>query len=185
MKYSVDTYEMVFPKYAKLQLKINKAGNLIIGASPSLTPGQMPPGVQGGRVPKGTKVFNYEDQILVSLTFADCLNIVNFAKSKMVTSTVDIFRNSTKFNKKVSFVFAPKDDKPLEAKFATIYFSSTATEKKEIKFKLPISLVNLDELAQLVESYINSYQMIKLYCLSNAQEEEPTHTTEFASLAEE
>ena len=75
MKYSVDIHEMVFPKYAKLQFKVNRAGNLTLIASPSYTPGKLPDGLKPGQIPKGTRIFDYDSQIVVSLTFQDCLLI--------------------------------------------------------------------------------------------------------------
>jgi hypothetical protein len=172
MKYGIDLYEMVFPKYAKLQFKINRAGNLTVVASPSLTPGVLPEGVKGGQVPKGTRVFDYDQQIVVSLIFADCLKLISFAKSKSVTDTVEIFRNSAQYNKRVNVVWNPQDNEPLKAKFASLYFQSTDATGKEIKFKLPLSIASVEELAEVVQSYVTSFSMVKLFCQSSLQDED-------------
>jgi hypothetical protein len=172
MKYGIDLYEMVFPKYAKLQFKINRAGNLTVVASPSLTPGQLPEGVKGGQVPKGTRVFDYDQQIVVSLIFADCLKLISFAKNKDIKDAVEIFRNSAQYNKRVNMLWNPQDNDPLKVKFASIYFQSTDSTGKEIKFKLPLSVASVEELAEIVQSYVTSFSMVKLFCQSSLQEEE-------------
>lgn len=174
MKYSIDLHEMVFPKYAKLQLKINRAGNLTLVASPSFTPGVLPEGVKGGQVPKGTRVFDYDQQIVVSLIFADCLKLISFSKNKDIKDAVEIFRNSAQYNKKVNLVWNPQDDSPLKVKFASMYFQSTDSAGKEIKFKLPLSIASIEELAEVVQSYVTSFATVKLYCQADLQEEE-TH----------
>lgn len=172
MKYSIDLHEMVFPKYAKLQFKINRAGNLTIAASPSLTPGQLPDGVKGGQIPKGTKVFDYDQQIVVSLILSDCIKIVSFAKNKSIVDAVEIFRNSAEYNKRVNIAYTPQDDNPTKPKFATIYFQSTDSTGKEIKFRLPLSLGSLEEFAEVLQSYVTSFPMVKLFCQAGLQEED-------------
>jgi len=173
VKYAIDVHEMVFPKYAKLQFKINKGGNLTLAASPSLNPGQLPEGTKGGKVPKGTKVFDYEKQIITSLGISDIIKLINMSKSTVPTENVDIFRNSFKYNKKITFAYN-LDDQTGKIKFITIYFQSTDESGKEIKFYLPISLVNFEEVAQILQSYLSSVCSIKLFCLAqfddNAQQ---------------
>ena len=169
MKYSVDVHEMVFPKYAKLQFKINKAGNLALVAAPSLTPGKLPDGIKPGQIPKGTKIFDYASQIVVSLTFQDCLNILEFIKSKNVASIVELYRNSEKYNKKVTLSYFTDDKDISKPKFATFWFNSTEADGREISFKLPLSLSNLEEIGELVRSYIHSFAMIKLFCQEQLQ----------------
>lgn len=173
MKYSVDVHEMVFPKYAKLQLKINKAGNMTLTATPSFTPGKMPEGVKkGGFVEKGARIFNYDNQIIVSLTFTDCLNIIDFVHSKNVAKTVDIFRTSSRYNKKVNLTYFADEDNPGTPKFAIFWFNSLENDvEKEIKFKLPLSFANLEEIAKVLESYVQNYAMIKLFCQAQLQED--------------
>ena len=80
MDFGFETYEIINPNYAKLVFKLNNAGNLTIEAIPSLTPGVKPEGTQHGKVPKGTKVFDYETKIIISLSYSDCINISNLAK---------------------------------------------------------------------------------------------------------
>lgn len=171
MKYSVDIHEMVFPKYAKLQFKVNRAGNLTLIASPSYTPGKLPDGLKPGQIPKGTRIFDYDSQIVVSLTFQDCLNIIEFAKSRNVANTVELFRNSDKYNKKVTISYFPDEANALKPKFVTIWFNSSEASGKEINFKLPLSLSNLDEIAELVKSYVHGFVMIKLFCQEQLQEQ--------------
>jgi len=172
MKYGIDLYEMIFPKYAKLQFKINRVGNLSIIASPSLTPGVLPEGVKGGQIPKGTKIFDYDQQIVVSLNFADCLKLISFAKRKSITDTVEIFRNSTQYNKRVNVVWNSQDDDQLKVKFASFYFQSIDATGKEIKFKLPLSISSIEELAEIIQSYVTCFSMIKLFCQSELQDED-------------
>lgn len=170
MEYSVDVYDMVFPKYAKLQFKINKAGNMTLTAAPAITPGKLPDGVKPGQIPKGTKIFDYDSQIVISLTFQDCLKIIDMAKSKNVTTSVELFRNSDKYNKKVTLSYFPDDQDPTKVKFATFWFNSTNESGKEINFKLPLSISNLEEIAELIKSYVNCFAMIKLFCQQQLQQ---------------
>lgn len=163
MKYSIECHDMVFPKYAKMVFKINVSGNMTISAAPSLTPGKNPPGMQNGQLPKGTKVFDYTKEILVSVGFADCLAIIDFAQSRDISKHVDIFRKSTQWNKKVSIVYTPDDNNINIPKMATIYFESS-TPEGIVKFYLPLSLKSLDELAEFCKSYTINVIPIKLMC---------------------
>ena len=168
LKYSIDMHELIFPKYAKLQFKINKAGNLTIAASPSITPGQMPEGIKPGAVPKGTKIFNYDAQIVTSLTFSDCLAILDFISSANVAKTVDIYRKSSKYDKKLTFAYTPSETDASKPKFLTLYFSSI-DNGKENKFKLPLSLASLAEVYKIIDSYVLNFAMIKLFCQADLQ----------------
>ncbi len=129
--------------------------------------------MKGGQVPKGTRVFDYDQQIVVSLIFADCLKLISFAKSKSVKDSVEIFRNSSQYNKRVNIVWNPQENEPLKPKFASIYFQSTDVTGKEIKFKLPLSIASVEELAEVVQSYVTSFSMIKLFCQSSLQDQLP------------
>ena len=161
---------MVFPKYAKLQFKVNKVGNMTLTAAPAYTPGKLPTGVKPGQIPKGTKIFDYDSQIVVSLTFQDCLSIVKFAESKNIANSVELFRNSDKYSKKVTLSYFPDEADALKPKFATFWFNSTESEGKQINFKLPLSLSNLEEIAELIKSYVQNYTMIKLFCQEQLQD---------------
>lgn len=171
MKYAIDVHEMVFPKYAKIQFKINKGGNLTVAASPSFTPGQLPEGTKGGKVPKGTRVFDYDKQIITSLGIPDIIKLIDMSKKKVATENVDIFRNSEKYNKKITFSYN-LDESTGAVKFLTIYFHSTDYTGKEIKFYLPISLANFEEIAHILQSYLSSVCSIKLFCLAETDDSE-------------
>ena len=64
----------------KLILGINKSGNFILSASPSLTVGKLPEGATRGKNSQGTKTFNYDNEVVVSFDFSDCLKMVEFEK---------------------------------------------------------------------------------------------------------
>jgi hypothetical protein len=172
--YAIECHDMVFPKYAKLVFKINQSGNITISASPSLTPGKNPPGYKEGPLPKGTKVFDYTKEILVSIGFTDCLNIIAFANNKRPNitpdkpNTVDIFRNSFEYNKHVTFTYTPDDNDPTKVKMCTIFFNSSSHGVKN-EFYLPLSLKSLDEISELCKSYAANVTVIKTICgLENA-----------------
>ncbi len=174
MKYGVFVHDMIFPKYGKIEIKINKAGNLSFYCTPSLTPGKMPAGLKPGFVPKGTKIFDYEKTVVFSLTFNDCLDLIDYAKAKNPIIDVTIFRNSDHFNKRIYFNFFPDETDPSIAKFATIFVQSFQ-DNNEIKFNIPISFDNLNEIAQVIKSYVNCMPMIKLYCGVEEQYTAPTY----------
>ena len=99
MDFGFETYEIINPNYAKQVFKLNNAGNLTIEAIPSLTPGVKPEGTQHGKVPKGTKVFDYETKIIISLSYSDCINISNLANNPKPNANLKLYRNSTRFSK--------------------------------------------------------------------------------------
>lgn len=171
--YSVECHDMVFPKYAKLVFKINNAGNLSMSASPSLTPGKNPVGFAGGKLPKGTRVFDYDKEVITTITFGECLSIIDFAKNKKPIAPdgkpnkIELYKNSENFEKRISMVYTPDDNDPRVAKMVTIYFDATIYNKtggddNHIKFYLPLALKSLDEIARLCESYVSSIHTIKL-----------------------
>ena len=86
-----------------------------------------------------------------------------------VEQTLDFFRNSDRFNKKVTFKYTLSDDDATKPKMITIYFTATGfinKEQREISFYLPMSLSHFDEMIEGVKSYIQDFAMIKLFCLS-------------------
>ena len=170
MLYGVDIHEWVFPKYAKISVKINKNGSFSLMMSPSFTPGKMPPGVKPGQIPKGMKLFDYDKTIVVSLTYSDCISLIEYAKSKSPINEVNIYRNNDRFNKKVTFTWFPDETDPSIAKFATV-FAQQKSGDIEVKFNIPLSFDNLDEFATLLKSYINNYTIIKLFCGVEEQKE--------------
>ena len=171
MKYGVDIHEWVFPKYAKITLKINTNGSLSLALAPSFTPGKLPAGVKPGQIPKGMKLFDYDKTIIVGLSFSDCLQIVDYAKIKSPVNEVDIYRNNNRFNKKIKFTWFPDEENPAKAKFSTIFAQQTIGDT-EVKFNIPLSFDNLDEFSTLLTSYINNYPIIKLFCAAEEQAEE-------------
>ena len=162
MKYSIECHDMVFPKYAKMVFKINVSGNMTISAAPSLTPGKNPPGMQNGQLPKGTKVFDYETKIIISLSYSDCINISNLANNPKPNATLKLYRNSTKFSKTVT-ITCNEDTSNNNKYYFTLNFDSTTIDGVNTKFKLPMSDVIFEEFATVLSSYVNSYHMIKYY----------------------
>ena len=162
MDFGFETYEIINPNYAKLVFKLNNAGNLTIEAIPSLTPGVKPEGTQHGKVPKGTKVFDYETKIIISLSYSDCINISNLANNPKPNATLKLYRNSTKFSKTVT-ITCNEDTSNNNKYYFTINFDSTTIDGVNTKFKLPMSDVIFEEFATVLSSYVNSYHMIKYY----------------------
>ena len=168
MRYGVDIHELVFPKYAKMAIKINTNGSITLLMTPSFTPGKMPEGVRPGQIPKGLKIFDYDKTIAISLTYSDCISIIEYAASKLPTVEVNVYRINNKFNKKVTFTWMPDEEDPGKAKFATI-FAQQREKEQEVKFNIPLSFNNLDEFALLLSSYVNNYAAIKLFCGAESQ----------------
>lgn len=167
MFYNADLESYVFPKYAKISFKISKAGSLIFTGAPSFTPGKLPPGISGGRVPKGIKIFDYSKEVTISIGFSDCVKIVKFFENKSPTETVDLFRNTPTFNKIVKFSWLTDENNVKQVKLVNINFVSQEIGQPEKKFYLPISISNFEEMVEVIKSYMNSYGMIKLYCQSS------------------
>ena len=165
MDFGFETYEIINPNYAKLVFKLNNAGNLTIEAIPSLTPGVKPEGTQHGKVPKGTKVFDYETKIIISLSYSDCINIAKLIDTS-TPATLKLYRNSSRFSKTVTIT--RNDDTTNNTNgsrkfYFTLNFDSTTIDGVNTKFKLPMSDVIFEEFATVLSSYVNSYHMIKYY----------------------
>jgi hypothetical protein len=160
MDFGFDMYEMVNPTWAKLVFKLNNAGNLTIEAAPSLTPGVKPEGLEHGRVAKGSKIFDYEKKIIVSMLFADCLKIVDFAREVDINKSVKMYRNSARFSKVITLNYVEDNNR---GAYAVISFDSTDGNGVNTKFKLPMNLDALAEFAQIHKSYIDCFHMIKYY----------------------
>ena len=181
--YAVECHDMVFPKYAKLVFKINQAGNLSMSASPSRTPGKAPPGAVNGKLPKGTKVFDYDKEVITTITFSECLAIIDFIKTRRVMLTaekankVDLFKNSDNFEKKITFVYMADDNDPSIIKMATIYIDATIFGRNgaadtHIKFHLPLSLKSLEEIGEICKAYVSNVHTIKLIAGLQTQSED-------------
>ena len=134
MDFGFETYEIINPNYAKLVFKLNNAGNLTIEAIPSLTPGVKPEGTQHGKVPKGTKVFDYETKIIISLSYSDCINISNLANNQ-AKCYFKLYRNSTRFSKTVT-ITCNEDTSNNNKYYFTLNFDSTTIDGVNTKFKL-------------------------------------------------
>ena len=74
--YALEIWNTVNPKYFNLVVKINNEGKLQLCATGSLTPGRLPTGVQKGKVPKGVKVFDYDN----GLSYNNDKLIITFPK---------------------------------------------------------------------------------------------------------
>lgn len=173
--YATETYEMVFPKYAKVIFSINQAGNLSMALTPSFTPGKMPAGAVNGKLPKGTRVFDYDKEIITTVTFTECLAIIEFTKNKRLMLTpekpnkVDIYKTSDRFEKRINFIYTADDNDPSIIKMATIYVDAIIKNQKNengedtrIKFYLPLSIKSLEEIAKICEAYVNNVHSIKM-----------------------
>lgn len=159
--YPVEIWNTVNPKYFNLVLKISNSGQLILAATPSYTPGKLPAGVQKGRVPKGTKVFNYEKTIVVGLEFADCFNIVNFIENMDPTDKVEIYRKlQGVFDKSVNLQWNVEGKK---INNAVMYFNMTESGN-DSKVMIPFGMQILSEFSEVIKSYMNNMPMIKLFC---------------------
>lgn len=165
MDFGFEIHEIINPNYAKMIFKLNSAGNLTIEAFPSFTPGVKPEGTQHGKVPAGTRVFDYEKKIIVSLGYMDCVNIVHMFDEPNINLPLKLYRNSIKFNKTITISCQESaDSTPNDVKYYyTINFDSTTSDGANIKFKLPMSSVIFEEFAEILRSYTNNYHMIKYY----------------------
>lgn len=162
MDFGFETYEIINPNYAKLVFKLNNAGNLTIEAAPSFTPGVKPEGSQFGKVPKGTRVFDYENKIIVSMSFADCLNIMRMANNPIPDDTIKLYRNSNRFTKTIT-ISCNQDMNDPERYYFSMNFDSTTVDGINTKIKLPMSSSIFYEFSMVLNSYVNCYHMIKYY----------------------
>ena len=159
--YALEIWNTVNPKYFNLVVKINNEGKLQLCATGSLTPGRLPSGVQKGKVPKGVKVFDYDNTITTVLEFADCMNIVNFVNNLDPTDKVDIYRRIPgRFDKSIVLQWNVKDN---VIQNAVMYFNMSQNGT-ETKVMIPFGAKILLEFAKVIESYMNNMPMIKLFC---------------------
>lgn len=172
--FGIETWEYVNPKYAKLVTKINSVGNMTLEVSPTIYPqGTLPPGVESGRIEKGVKVFDYDKKIIFSISFDDCVNVVEMSKKRFdwdqktnapvkpnTIKPLTLYRNSLKFNKKLTMQYV---DGGSGDYYVSMNFESTDENGMTTKFKLPLNLESFDLFSKVLESYQNSYHLIQYY----------------------
>lgn len=169
--YSAKIYEWIMPKWGRISLSVGRSGSLLLDAAPSKTPGEFPPGVKAGKVPKGVKMMNYDNKIITTIEANDIMQIRDFYNLKNLEDSRVIMRNNNLFKKGVSFNWVKSGD---VAKVCNIYFNSEEKDKK-INFKIPVSLNILNEILVIMESYLHNITMIRLYCQSQFEKLERTN----------
>lgn len=168
INYGIELYELVYPKWAKIRLKLSDKGKLLLIINPSLTPGKEPEGYGKGLIPKGTKIFDYseENECIISLTLAECLSIVDFAKTQLSSDTVDLIHKSGGVSKALQFKWVT--DNVGDVKYANVIYNKYTGESNNKSVQnifVPVTMNGLRELVVVLNSYINNYVNIKTICL--------------------
>lgn len=166
LKYGVEFHELVYPKWGKIRLRINGKGQLIFIANPSLTPGKMPENLKPGVIPKGTRVFDYDSnkECLLSLSLGECMQIVDFAKTKNAADSVGIVHRYKGDIKSLQFSWGTNNNG--EVTICNINYSKKTPLDENIKMYIPVPFTGLREIVSIINSYIQNYSVIKVYCLS-------------------
>lgn len=160
VKYPVELYNLVYPKWAKIRLMLSKNGGMLLAMNPSLTPGQKPEGISGA-IPKGTRIFDYADdkECIIRLNLAECLQIIDFTKRQNTVDTVDIvhrFRAELRVLK-ISWGNGPS--------VCNINYSKKNAEGVELtKIYCPVPFNGLREIVAVLNSYVNNFVMINAFC---------------------
>lgn len=168
VRYGVEVCSFFNAKWGRIDLRINKFGKLQLSACPSLQPGVMPEGMEKGRIKAGTKIFDYSKKVIVSLELEDCIKIRDFFSDRDINSTVPIYRNSDKFKKNVLFRWIGNEKTGDVSNCSLTFKMSDLTNGTNVDFKLPISLTKMDELVTVIESYTNTYAMIRLFAMAES-----------------
>lgn len=162
--YKLELYKLVYPKWAAAMIEISPKGKLTFVISPSKTPGTLPAGFKGGSIAKGTKVFDYEKELAVSLSLAECLQILDFIKAQNAVQTVEFIHMYKGTSSKFSMAWST--GKSTKVEVCNININRTEGEEKKKVF-IPIPFNGMREIAVILDSYIKNYAVIKLICQAN------------------
>jgi len=166
VKYGVDFYEFQNEKWGKIGLKINNVGNLQLVLVPSLKPGEIPPkDPKTKRITKGSKVYDYEKEVLINVEFNDCLNIIEMAENQNINDKpITLFRNSEKFSKTINIQWYAPDDENISTATFFVKFKDFTKDRDEISFKIPVSIDTFIKITTSIQSYVTCLPIIKLFC---------------------
>jgi hypothetical protein len=158
IKYGVEFHSLIYPKWAKLRFKISSEGKFLFISNPAITPGKLPDNIQKGKVPKGTKIFDYDKnkECIMSLSLAECIQIVDFAKLQNIASTVDIIHQLNGETKKLTFSWVMGDKG--EINLCNINYTKRAVEegKEDSKIYIPVPFTGIREIVAVMNSYISN-----------------------------
>jgi hypothetical protein len=179
VKFGVEFHDIVYPKWSKIRFKISSEGKFLFISNPSLTPGKLPEGIQKGKIPKGVKIFDYdkEKECIMSLSLNECLQIVDFAKKQNIVDTVDIIHQLNGETKKLSFSWVTGDRGEINLCNITYTKKTNDDNKENAKIYIPVPFSGIREIAAIMNSYINTYAMIRLFCLSEESSSENTYSS--------
>ena len=160
IKYGIEFDELNYPKWGKIKFKLSDKGKFLIIINPSITPGKMPEGIKG-KVPKGTKVYDYDDdkECIMELSLDECVKIIDFAKNQNMAETVAL-THQTYVTKYLNFAWGSEN-------LCNINYRKVDDAGNECnKIYLPVPFDGLRKIIVILNSYINNYVMIKTFCLS-------------------
>ena len=164
VKYGVELHSLVYPKWAKIRFKLSAKGKLLFIMNPSLTPGKAPEGVRG-MVPKGTKVFDYdkEKECLLSLSLAECMKIIDFAKAQRLAETVDLIH--VLHGEKKLLKFSWNSNSSGEVSVCNVNYTKKSSDDQELsKIYVPIPFDGIREVVTILNSYVNNFVNVMTLC---------------------
>lgn len=165
IKYGVEFYELVYPKWAKIRFKISDKGKFLFILNPSLTPGKLPDGITPGVVPKGTKIFDYskENECILDISVSECLKIIDFAKSQNLADSVKLLHSRYGQTKTLTFTWGT--GKSNEIELCNINYLRKGVDNDDQKIYVPVPFTGLREIVSILNSYVSNFVMIKTMCL--------------------
>jgi hypothetical protein len=165
VKYGVEFFEFQNEKWGKIGLKISNIGNLQLVLTPSLTPGIIPQkDPKTKKNIKGIKVYDYSKEVLSTLEFNDCLNIIKMGEELNPNSEpIVLYRNSEKFLKTININWYVPDGENISTSTFFVKFKNLSKKNEEINFKIPVSIETFLKIKTSIQSYINCLPMIKLF----------------------
>lgn len=167
IKYGVEFYSLVYPKWGKIRFKISDQGKFLFIINPSLTPGKLPEDLKPGVIPKGAKLFDYseENECIVALSLNECLKVIDFAKSQNLVETVDIIHKIQGNTKSIKFAWATGRSGEIE--LCNINYIKTTNTGDVQKIFVPIPFDGLREIVTIFNSYISGFVILKTLCLAD------------------
>lgn len=164
MAFNLELYKLVYPKWAAARFELGPDdGKLTFIISPSLTPGSLPSGIKPGVIPKGTKVFDYKNEIGIALSISECLRIMDFAKLQNLADSVDLIHTFKGTTKKIMMAWSA--GKSGDAEVCNVNLTSSTGEDKKKVF-VPIPFSGMREIVTILDSYIKNYALLKALCMS-------------------
>lgn len=150
------------PTKGKIYITISNKMDLLLHVVPSL-----------GEATTDGKCYDYEKEIVTSLTLKECIQLMHFADAERLSAAVsfvrDIQRKGGYLSKKISFEYIA--DKSNPTKIGYVVIKSKESSKymdrnsnlitKNATFDIPLNKDEMIGLKYVLSSYVNNYTALK------------------------